>query len=89
MFLVLPVTAFLIFCRILHKERVDWRRALLGAAVFSGTSVVLITEALSAGLLLTRTAVAISWLAICVAELLVLWPIRLVLSTHPRRTAAV
>jgi hypothetical protein len=72
MFLVLPVTAFLIFCRILHKERVDWRRALLGAAVFSGTSVVLITEALSAGLLLTRTAVAISWLAICVAELLVL-----------------
>jgi len=72
MFLVLPVTAFLLFCRILHKEQVDWRRAFLGAAVFCGTSVVVITEALSAGQLLTRTAVAISWLAICVAEFLVL-----------------
>src|SRR6202050_1820710 len=72
MFLVLPVTAFLLFCRILHKEQVDWRRAFLGAAVCCVTSVVVITEALSAGQLLTRTAVAISWLAICVAEFLVL-----------------
>jgi hypothetical protein len=72
MFLVLPIAAFLLFCRILRKEYVDWRRALLGAAVFCGTSVVVITEALSVGQLLTRTAVAISWLAICVAEFLVL-----------------
>ena len=28
MFLVLPITAFLLSCRILRKEYVDWRRAL-------------------------------------------------------------
>jgi hypothetical protein len=72
MFLVLPITAFLLFCRILRKEYVDWRRALLGAAVFCGTSVVVITETLSVGQLLTRMTVAISWLAICVTEFLVL-----------------
>jgi hypothetical protein len=72
MFLVLPVTAFLLFCRILRKEHVDWRRALLGASVFCGTSVVVVTEALSAGQLLARWAVAMSWLAICVAEFLFL-----------------
>ena len=72
MFLVLPVTAFLLFCRILRKESVDWRRTILGAAVFCGTSVAVITEALSAGQLLTRAAVAISWLAICAGEILFL-----------------
>ena len=68
MFLVLPVAAFLLFCRILHKNQIDWRRSLLGAAVFCGTSIVAITELLSAVQLLTRAAVAIFWLAICVAE---------------------
>jgi hypothetical protein len=68
MFLVLPVTAFLLFCRILREESMDWRRAILGAAVFCGTSVAVITEALSVGRLLTRAAVVLSWLAICVAE---------------------
>ena len=72
MFLVLPVAAFLLFCRILRKENVDWRRAILGAAVFCGASVAVITEVLSVGQLLTRAAVAISWLAICVAEFLLL-----------------
>jgi hypothetical protein len=72
MFLVLPVTAFLLFCRILRKENVDWRRTILGAAVFCGTSVAVITEALSAGQLLTRAAVATSWLAICIGEVLFL-----------------
>ena len=72
MFLALPVTAFLLFCRILRNENVDWRRSLLGAAVFCGTSVAVITEILSAAQLLTRGAVAIFWLAICVAELLFL-----------------
>jgi hypothetical protein len=68
MLLVLPVTAFVLFCGILRQENVDWRRAILGAAVFCGTSVVVITEVLSGGQILTRTAVAIFWLAICVAE---------------------
>jgi hypothetical protein len=72
MLLVLPVTAFLLFCLILRRERVDWRRTILGAAVFCGTSVAVITEALSAGQLLTRAAVAISWLAICAGEFLFL-----------------
>src|SRR6202050_5899300 len=72
MLVVLPITAFLLFCRILRKAHVDWRRALLGAAVFCGTSVVVITESLSAGQHLTRTTVAISWLAVCVAESLFL-----------------
>ncbi|HEX2775088.1 MAG TPA: hypothetical protein VHN10_00465 [Candidatus Acidoferrales bacterium] len=72
MLLVLPVTAFLLFWRILSKESVDWRRAILGAAVFCGTCVAVITETLSAGQHLTRAAVAISWLAICVGEFLFL-----------------
>src|SRR6202046_3650174 len=72
MFLVLPVTAFVLFCRILNKESLDWRRSILGAAVFCGTSVVVITEALSAGQTLTPAAVAISWLAICGGEFLFL-----------------
>jgi len=72
MLLVLPVTAFLLFWRILRKESVDWRRAILGAAVFCGTCVAVITETLSAGQHLTRAAVAISWLAICVGEFLFL-----------------
>jgi Dolichyl-phosphate-mannose-protein mannosyltransferase len=72
MFLVLPVTAFLLFCRILRKESIDWRRAILGAAVFCGTCVAVITESLSAGQHLTRSAVVISWLAICVGEFLFL-----------------
>src|SRR6202046_2907207 len=72
MFLVLPVSQFWFFCRILNKESLDWRRSILGAAVFCGTSVVVITEALSAGQTLTPAAVAISWLAICGGEFLFL-----------------
>ncbi len=72
MLLVLPVTAFLLFWRILRKESLDWRGAILGAAVFCGTCVAVITETLSVGQHLTRTAVALSWLAICVAEFLFL-----------------
>jgi hypothetical protein len=72
MLFVLPVAAFLLFCRILRRESVDWRRAILGAAVFCGASVAVITEALSAGQLVNRVAVAISWLAICAGEFLFL-----------------
>jgi hypothetical protein len=72
MLVVLPITAFLLFCQILRKAHVDWRRTLLGAAVFCGTSVVVITETLSVGQHLTRTTVATSWLTVCVAEYLFL-----------------
>lgn len=90
MFLVLPVTAFLLFCRILRKESVDWRRAILGAAVFCGASVAVITEALSAGQFLTRAAVAISWLAICVGEFLFLKfrTSRISRTEHPAESSA-
>ena len=69
MLLILPIAAFIFFYLILRKKGVDWRRASLAAAVFWGTSVVVITETLSVPRLLTRDAVAFFWLAICVAIL--------------------
>jgi hypothetical protein len=62
--IVLPVIAFLLFYLVLHKMGIGERRAFLAAATFSGTSVVVITELLSAAGLVTRGGVAASWLAI-------------------------
>jgi hypothetical protein len=59
MILFLPA-AFLLFFFILCAKGVDWRRAILAAGTFWGTSVAAITEILSVLRLLTRGAVAIS-----------------------------
>lgn len=66
MLLMIPLAAFLLFFLILREKGIDWRRAVLAAAVFWGTCVVVITETLSGPRLITRDAVAIFWLAICV-----------------------
>jgi len=75
--LILPIASFILFYLILREKGIDWRQAALAAAVFWGTCVVVITETLSAPRMLTRNAVAISWLGICVASLVYL--------TVPRR----
>jgi hypothetical protein len=72
MLLLLPFIAFLLLFRILREKEIDWRRAALGAAVLWGSCVVVITETLSVPRLVTRNAVAICWLVVCVAELLYL-----------------
>jgi 4-amino-4-deoxy-L-arabinose transferase-like glycosyltransferase len=72
MLLILPLVAFLLFFLILCESGLDWRWAVLGAAVFWGTCIVLITETLSVPRLITRGPVAISWLAICIAAFLYL-----------------
>ncbi|MGH9431370.1 MAG: hypothetical protein ACRD3T_07490 [Terriglobia bacterium] len=66
MLLILPVAAFVLIYLILREKGIDWRRAVLAAAVFWGTCVVVITETLSVPRLITRDAVAIFWLAICI-----------------------
>jgi hypothetical protein len=72
MLLILRLVAFLVFFLILREAGLDWRSAVLGAAVFWGTCVVLITEILSVPRLIARGPVAISWLTICVAAFLYL-----------------
>jgi hypothetical protein len=71
--IALPAIAFLLFFLVLHKKGVEGRRAFLAAATFCGSSVVLSTEFLSVFRLVTRGGVAICWLAICVACLIVYW----------------
>jgi len=66
--LVFPIAAFILLYVILREKGIDWRRAAIAAAIFWGTSVVVITESLSVPRLITRGAVAICWLAICVAS---------------------
>src|SRR5690242_13382751 len=75
MILFLPAT-FLTFFFILRAKGVDWRRSILAAATFWGTSAVVITEILSVLQLLTRGAVAISWLTVCLIALVYLRTIR-------------
>lgn len=70
MLLALPVIAFALFYRILRERGSDWRKTVLTAAVFWGTSVVVITESLSVPQRLTRGAVAICWLVVCIGLLL-------------------
>ena len=72
MLLILPLFAFLLFFLILRGEGLDWRWAVLGAAVFWGTCLVLMTETLSVPHLIARGPVAIFWLAVCVAAFLYL-----------------
>jgi hypothetical protein len=70
MFLIPSLLAFALFFRVLRDKGLDWRRAMLAAAVIWATSVVGITETLSVPRLLTRGAVAALWLAICAATVL-------------------
>jgi len=67
MLLILPVIAFVLFLQTLRDQGLDWRRGILAAAVFWGTSVVLVTETLSVPRLLTQRAVGLYWLIICIA----------------------
>jgi hypothetical protein len=76
MLLILPVAAILLFFLILREKGIEWRRAVLAAAVFCGTCVVVITETLSVPRLLTRSNVALFWLAICVGCFLYLRKLR-------------
>jgi hypothetical protein len=76
MLLILPVAAILLFFLILREKGIEWRRAALAAAVFCGTCVVVITETLSLPRLLTRSNVALFWLAICVGCFLYLRNLR-------------
>jgi hypothetical protein len=69
--IALPAIAFLLFFLVLRKKRICGRRAFLAAATFCGTSVVLITELLSIPRLLTRGGVAIAWLVLDAACLIV------------------
>ena len=70
MLLIPSLLAFALFFQVLRDRGLDWRRAMLAAAVVWATSVVGITEVLSVPRLLTRGAVAAFWLAICAATLL-------------------
>lgn len=72
MLLLLPCLAYFLFFRILREKGLDWRRACLTAALFCGTCVVLITEALSLPRLLSRGPVATVWLAVCTLSFLYL-----------------
>lgn len=65
MLLFLPAAAFLLLFLIFREKKMDWRSAVLAAAVFCGTAVVLITETLSLPRLLSPAPVALSWLIIC------------------------
>ena len=67
MLLVLPVAAFLSFFLIFRNRGLAWRPALLAAAVFCGTEVVLITEALSTANAVTRLGVSMCWAVVCLA----------------------
>jgi hypothetical protein len=69
--IALPPIAFLLFFLVLRKKGVYGRRACLAAATFCGSSVVLMTEILSIPAAVTRSGVAICWLAIDVACLVV------------------
>ena len=60
----LPVIAFLLLFLILKKNGTSLRKALLAAAVFFGTCLVLMTELLSIPRLVTRGGIAISWLVV-------------------------
>ena len=72
MLLALPSIAFLCFFFVLRELGFDWRRTVLAAAVFEGTSVVVITEILSVPRLITRGGVAVAWSVLCAAGLLYL-----------------
>src|ERR1700693_3621331 len=65
MLLILPAAAFLLLFITFREKNMDWRSAVLAAAVFCGTAVVLITETLSLPRLLSPAPVALSWLIIC------------------------
>jgi hypothetical protein len=68
MLLAFPLAVFLMFYAILREKGADWRRAVLAASVFLGASLAAITETLSLTRLVTRGAVASSWLAIAIAS---------------------
>ncbi len=69
--IVLPALAFVLLFLILRKKQIAKRRALLVASTFWGAGLVLMTELLSVFQLITRGAVAISWLAVNVVCLIV------------------
>ena len=69
MLLVFPIFAFLLFFLIFRRLHFEWRKSVLAAAVFWGTSVTLITEILSLPRFITPQAVAEMWIAICAAAL--------------------
>ncbi len=71
--IVLPAVVFLLFYLVFRKVQIGERRSFLSAATFSGTSVVVITELLSAGRLVTRAGVAVSWLALSIIAVVVLF----------------
>jgi 4-amino-4-deoxy-L-arabinose transferase-like glycosyltransferase len=71
--IVIPAIAFLLFFLIQRKKGIGTRRALLAAATFFGTGIVLITECLSVPRLVTRGGVAISWLLVILISLVVYW----------------
>jgi hypothetical protein len=62
------LAVFLMFYAILREKGADWRRAVLAASVFLDASLAAITETLSLTRLVTRGAVATSWLAIAIAS---------------------
>jgi 4-amino-4-deoxy-L-arabinose transferase-like glycosyltransferase len=73
MLLIFPIAAFLLFFRILRRNMVDWRRAVLASAIFWATCIVGITETLSVGNHLTRSSVGLSWASICGVLLVLLY----------------
>lgn len=81
MLLIFPLFAFLLFVLICLEKGIEWRRSILIASVFWGTCLTAITEALSVPRMLTRSLVAVSWLAICIVGLL-WW---LILRRRPRQ----
>jgi hypothetical protein len=64
MLLLLPFAAFLLFFQIFRRKGLEWRAAMLAAAVFWGASLTVITELLSLPRLLSPIPLVISWLLI-------------------------
>ena len=65
MLLLLPVLSFILFYAILRAKQTEWRAAILGAAVFWGTAVVVLTEGLSIPRLISRGPLAMAWVLVC------------------------
>ena len=76
MLLLLPVLSFILFYAILRAKQTEWRAAILGAAVFWGTAVVVLTEGLSIPRLISRGPLAMTWLLVCAISLFYLRKLR-------------
>jgi len=72
----LPLAAYALLLRIFRLHGEGWRSSAIGAATCWGVLVVLITESLSVPRLITRPALAITWLAVILVGLGYAWRVR-------------